>query len=133
MAGTGGNMMAQARMDSVADSGYGVTVGGFHCPAIEFNGRLAELSRQMGYPFDLIAAHEENGYIDFVAVCQTVNSLPLKPAKLEIFRREPHKFFADLQKFIGATRAQRIHQIQLIGSLGAIALILLVHPVESGA
>jgi hypothetical protein len=129
MAGTGGNMMQSIRTSGSAESGYGVKLGGFHCPSIEFQGRLEELKSEMGIFSDFVQ-FEQEGYITFIACVQDKDTHITWP-RIESFRREPHKFFQDLQKFLSSTRAQYIRRISLTGSLGSLSLTILYRPIQT--
>src|SRR5271165_1548415 len=120
------NMMAGIRTSGTAESGYGVKLGGFHCPSIEFPGRLDELKKEMGVFSDFVQSEQE-GYITFVALVQEKDTHITWP-QISSLRREPHKFFQDLQKFLSQTKAQYIHQMSLTGSLGSISLTILYRP-----
>jgi hypothetical protein len=118
-------MMAGIRMDGIAESGYGVTIAGFHCQTIDAPAKLSELlSRLSSKPTDF-TTHEENGYVTFVAASVDANFLSTDGPEVVVYRREPHKFFIDLPKFIAATRAREVLRMSITGSLGSLSLTLL--------
>lgn len=121
--------MAGLQMEGIADSGYGVTLGGFHCPAVEFPSRLEDLKSRFG-PFRDVCVREENGYVTFLAYARETPVIP-QGIEIQTFRREPHKFFVDLPRFLLKTRAQFVDRMVLSGSMGSLSLTLLYRPVES--
>lgn len=121
-------MMAGVQMEGSADSGYGVRIAGFHCPVMEFGKRLEALKISLGSIQD-IEQIEINGHIMLLAMNRESALIPsLK--EVASFRREPHKFFQDLPKFLLSTKAQFIDRMVLSGSLGSISLTLIYRPVK---
>ena len=125
------NMMAGVKLEGIAESGYGVTIGGFHCPSIEFSGRLDELKKKMSVFYDAVQ-WEENGHILFLALSRETTSIPYNK-DIAVLRREPHRFFQDLPTFLLSTKAQFVDRMILSGSLGSVSLVLLYRPVESAS
>lgn len=111
--------MAGVRMEGYAESGYGVSIQGFHCAISEFPKKLSELE-----PTILIAQCESNGYATFLS-CKNegpvVNDGSLKFAS---FRREPHLFFVDLSHFLKSLKAARVWAMTLSESHGSLGLTL---------
>lgn len=120
------NMMAGVILGGIAESGYGITLAGFHCPNIEVGARLQELLAKLDRPSD-IAQFENNGYTTLLLCARSGLSIPLD-VKVAMFRREPHKFFQDLPEFLKSTKAQFVDRMILIGSLGSISLTVLYRP-----
>ena len=122
------NMMQGFLTEGSADSGYGISLKGFYCPNVEYPGRLDALYAKAGFINDFVT-FEVNGYTLFLAVKRESYQVPLD-RKIVTFRREPHKFFADLPAFFAKTKAQFIDRMTLSGSLGSISLTLLYRPVN---
>ena len=122
------NMMTGIQTEGKAESGYGITIGGFYCPTHEFAGRFEALKKTMP-PCRDFAIHEEQGYVMVLVMSRSNPNIP-QGLELETYRREPHKFFADLPKFLAKTRAQFVDRMILTGSLGSISLTLLYRPVQ---
>lgn len=120
-------MMQSLILNGKAESGYGVTIVGFHDEVGKFNARLEELKSQVD-PIHNIETFEYNGYATCLISSQEKFSRE-KP-QVAIFRREPHKFFQDLPKFLSSTKAAVIDNMILSGSLGSISLTLLYRPCE---
>lgn len=115
-------MMPGVEFAGVAESLYGTSLGGFHCRRIEFQAKLEDLLKKMGR-FDHIAQVEQEDFITFVAAkSDYALDTDLKPA---FFRRETHKFFQDLEKFLFGLKAAHIQELSLSGSLGSVSLTLL--------
>jgi len=112
-----------------AETGYGVTLAGFHSPTLQFAAKLAELESTIGR-IDDFATTEDNGWVTAIALHRETTALP-PTKKLATFRREPHKFFQDLPKFMYSTKAVYVDRIFLTGSLGSVSFTLLYRPVES--
>jgi hypothetical protein len=124
-------MMGGLQMSGQASSGYGVTLSGFYCPNAEVAVRIQEMDSKEG-PFQTIASVELNGHTLFVAGKSDPNSFP-ETAKIAIFRREPHKFFSDLPRFLYSLRAKSIDGISVSGSLGSVCLTILYRPMPEPA
>ena len=125
------HMMQGFLTEGSADSGYGMSLKGFYCPNAEYPGRLEVLYAKAGFINDFVA-FEVNGYTLFLASKRESYQVPLD-RKIATYRREPHKFFSDLQPFLAKTKAQYIDRMTLSGSLGSISLTLLYRPVgEAG-
>jgi hypothetical protein len=123
----GSNMMQGFLTEGSADSGYGMSLKGFYCQNAEVPGRLEALYAK-GFINDFVT-FEVNGYTLFLAVKRESCQVPLD-RKIATYRREPHKFFADLPAFFAKTKAQYIDRMTLSGSLGSISLTLLYRPVN---
>lgn len=122
-------MMQGVQTFGSADSGFGVTLAGFHCPNIEFAARMEVCEKAFG-PFMDFAKCEENGFVTFVGYRRDALGLS-GTTLLATYRREPHKFFTDLQKFLSSTKATGIERLSLSCSLGSVSLtILLRHAQE---
>ena len=121
--------MQDVLMAGKAESGYGVTLAGFHCPIIQIAAKLSELEASIGR-IDDFAVTEDNGWATCVALHRETTALP-PTKKMATFRREPHKFFQDLPKFLYSTKAVYVDRIGLSGSLGSVSFTLLYRPVES--
>jgi hypothetical protein len=119
-------MMAGLQMEGKADSGYGVLIQGFHGTTAEFPGKLAALQASIPSPID-IAVSEDNGYATCLVWERGHDFIPSE-RKVAYFRREFHKFFIDLPKFVASTKAQYVDRMILSGSLGSISLTLLYRP-----
>ena len=124
------HMMAGIQTSGSAESGFGISLHGFHCKTLELSARLDELISRIGYANDF-TTFEENGYVTFLAMTRESYQIPDKK-KIVTFRREPHKFFADLPSFLSKSKAQFIDRMALTGSLGSISLTLLYRPVSDG-
>lgn len=122
-------MMSPAALEGTADSGYGITLAGFHCPVIEFGKKQGELLAKFPEPHDIVS-HEDNGYVTFLAIKREPSIFSGK-REMRTFRREPHKFFQDLPRFLSSTRAEFIDRMILTGSLGSISFTILYRPSES--
>ena len=122
------HMMAGILTEGSAESGYGISLKGFYCPNAEYPGRLEVLYAKSGFINDFVV-FEVNGYTLFLAAKRESYQVPLD-RKIVTFRREPHKFFADLPAFLAKTKAQFIDRMTLSGSLGSISLTLLYRPVN---
>ena len=122
------NMMAGIQTEGTAESGFGIRIAGFHCGTFEFGGRLESLKSKIRGP-DKIVQWEDNGYTMFLALKDdnAVKNLT-QLSKIATFRREPHRFFSDLPKWLMSTKAQHIEQVLLSGSLGSISLTILYRP-----
>ena len=121
-------MMASVKTSGSAESGYGISLHGFHCPTLEFQARLDELTKNL-YSFNDCVQFEENGHIVFLALKRESSIIPAH-RQAATFRREPHKFFLDLPAFLARTKAQFVDRLCLSGSLGSISLTLLYRPVD---
>lgn len=118
----GSRMMPTTDFSGVAESSYGTTLGGFHCRRIEFQGRLEDLLKKMGR-FDHVAQVEQEDFITFLAAkSDYALDSDLKPA---FYRRETHKFFLELGKFLSGLKAAHIQELALSGSLGSVSLTVL--------
>lgn len=122
-------MMAGVILEGIAQSGYGVTIGGFHCMSIEFGERFEELKKKMISPTDVVQ-WESEGHIMLLAMCRESYNIPGR-REITVLRREPHRFFQDLPKFLSSSKAQFVDRMILSGSLGSISLTLLYRPAES--
>lgn len=116
-------MMQTVRLEGSAESGYGVRLSGFHCPAFNAAKKLAELAF-IGTRARLIRQCESNGQQTFL-LCEDPPELINAPRKLATFRREPDKFFLDLDLFLKSLKAAAIYDMALSESHGALALTLL--------
>ena len=125
---TGSRMMAGIQMSGSGESGFGITLSGFHCPTIEFGARLHELEKKIVIK-DFVQ-WEDSGYITFIAMSRDTYAIP-EERKIATFRREPHKFFQDLPKFLAGTRAQFIDRMVVTASMGSLSLTVLYRPVKS--
>lgn len=125
------NMMAGVIMQGSADSGYGITLEGFHCPTSEYGARMAEIQKKVTESrITDIYCYEDNGYATAL-VLRKEQGLPVpQKSKIATFRREPHKFFQDLPAFFKTTKAQFIDRMTLTGSLGSISLTVLYRPID---
>jgi hypothetical protein len=122
------HMMQGFLTDGIADSGYGIILHGFYGPNAEYAGRLDALYAKAGWVNDFVT-FEVNGYILFLASKRESYQVPID-RKIVTYRREPHKFFADLPAFFSKTKAQFIDRMTLSGSMGSISLTLLYRPVN---
>lgn len=122
------NMMAGIVLSLIADSGYGIRIGGFHGPTAQFNERMKELQDNIG-PIQDIVSMEDNGYLTFIALSRESAFIPSHKL-VATLRQEPHKFFQALPRFLASTKAQYVDRMVLTGSLGSISLSLLYRPVE---
>lgn len=109
-------MMAAAVLSGTAESGH-MKIGGFYGKTLDVAGLLHDLEKEFS-GFSQIAHVEIEGYVFAMAV----DSMPGIATHVAFYRREPHKFFPDLQKFISSLDAQAISSISVSGSLGAISL-----------
>jgi hypothetical protein len=123
-------MMPGVQSQGSADSGYGIAIHGFHCPVSELNARLDELKSRVKALND-IEAWEYNGFVMVLVLERNAYALPPK-REVAVLRREPHKFFQDLPKFLSSTKAQFVDRMILTGSMGSISLTLLYRAVEPG-
>lgn len=127
----GSNMMQGFLTEGSAESGYGMSLKGFYCPNAQYAERLDALYAKAGFINDF-ATFEVNGYVLFLAAKRESCQVSID-RKIATYRREPHKFFADLPAFFAKTKAQFIDRMTLSGSLGSISLTLLYRPVgEAG-
>ncbi len=131
MAGAGGSMMAPPVLEGAAESGFGVKMGGFHCPVIEYGKRILDLLAKYPDASDVVS-HEENGYVTAIVMSREMTHFPAERV-IGVYRREPHKFFQELPRFLASTKAQYVDRLVLTGSLGSISLTLLYRPVSPSA
>lgn len=125
-------MMAPAQLEGVADSGFGILLHGFHAPVQEAPARLDALKSKLSGRAREIAFVEDNGYVTCLVVERRTPAIPSN-SEFAMFRREPHRFFIDLPKFIASTRAQLVDRLILSGSLGSVSLVLLYRPAPPDA
>lgn len=125
MAGAGGSMMAGVLTEGRADSGYGVMMAGFHTEVRLLGGKLAEWKEKFGAVDDVVS-FEDSGYVTFLFYRREPFDLADEGRfRVETFRREPHRFFADLPGFLRRVQARSIRRFILTGSLGSISLTIL--------
>lgn len=110
------HMMAAPVLSGIAESGH-MKIAGFYGKTLDVAGMLKDLEKEFN-GFSQIAHVEIEGYLFAMAV----DSMTGIATQLAFYRREPHKFFPDLQKFISSLDAQAICSISVSGSLGAISL-----------
>lgn len=116
-------MMAPPVLEGIAENGSGVLLGGFHGKVLEFAGHLDEFKKKFGL-MDEVAQFEIEGHVLFMA---TRNFLLKSPDNVAVFRREPHKFFQDLPKFLYSLSTDSISGISVSGSLGVVSLLVHFH------
>ncbi len=119
----GSRMMPTLDLQNVCESGCGVTIGGFHCKTMDMAQNLSALQKKMRN-IDTIAQCEYEGYV-LVVACSSKYLSTSEIASVDVFRREHHRFFSDLQKFISVTKARNILGLSLSGSLGSFTLTVL--------
>lgn len=125
------NMMAGIMLQGSADSGYGISLAGFHCPTSEYGARMTDLQKQVSESrITDIVSFEDNGYVTAIVLRKEPGLPTPQKSKIATFRREPHKFFQDLPDFVRKTKAQFVDRMTITGSLGSISLTVLYRPVE---
>lgn len=122
-------MMSGMILETSVESGYGLSLSGFHGSTMEFPGKLRDLLAKNEDPDFMIQA-EENGYVTFLVG----KNLPGFERELHcvkriaFLRREPHRFFPDLGPWLKNLFVSEIIQASLTGSSGSLTLTLLYKP-----
>lgn len=119
-------MMQGYQMSGSAETGYGLTVSGFHCPVMQFGSELQTLlERTTGEVVDVVQ-FEDNGYSTLLLLSSDGRPADLSGlTRIASYRREPHRFFQDLPKAISPLKIKQVLKLSLSGSLGSLQLILL--------
>lgn len=117
-------MMQTATTEGLADSGLGVRIWGFYSQNHEVSKKLSEIPKDF-YTSRIVQA-ESNGYLGLVAIENTC--VATGRTELAIFRREPHKFFADLGDWLLKLKCAYVADLFLSESYGSLTLTLLYIP-----
>lgn len=128
----GSNMMMRSqKTEGSAESGRGVVMAGFYVSNADVSKRLQETDIAHG-PFTEISLFESEGWTAFIGCSE--EPLPVKTRALKVghFRREAHKFFEDLPKYLFQSRAVHVHRLNLSQSSGFLSLTWLYSDDEPG-
>ena len=127
----GSNMMMRSqKTEGSAESGRGVVMAGFYVSNADVSKRLQETDIAHG-PFTEISLFESEGWTAFIG-CSNPGVLSARKLKVGHFRREAHKFFEDLPKYLFQSRAVHVHRLNLSQSSGFLSLTWLYSDDEPG-
>lgn len=116
-------MMQDLQLSGSAESGFGVTLTGFHSSTQNFPKQLAERVLPSLYACR-IAQAESAGFQMFLRA-ENRQGTYAGDQKTASFRREPHKFFPDLPEFLRTCRVRSVDDMVLTESYGSYSLTLL--------